>query len=36
MSDIDWVITDSGISPKMLEAIEEQGVKVTIVPLPEA
>lgn len=36
MSDIDWVITDSGISPKMLEAIEEQGVKMTIVPLPEA
>lgn len=36
MSDIDWVITDSGISPKMLEAIEERGVKVTIVPLPEA
>lgn len=36
MSDIDWVITDSGISPKMLEAIEEQGVKVTIVPLPDA
>ena len=36
MSDIDWVITDSGISLKMLEAIEEQGVKVTIVPLPEA
>lgn len=36
MSDIDWVITDSGISPKMLGAIEEQGVKVTIVPLPEA
>lgn len=36
MSDIDWVITDWGISPKMLEAIEEQGVKVTIVPLPEA
>lgn len=36
MSDIDWVITDSGTSPKMLEAIEEQGVKVTIVPLPEA
>ena len=36
MIDIDWVITDSGISPKMLEAIEEQGVKVTIVPLPEA
>lgn len=36
MSDIDRVITDSGISPKMLEAIEEQGVKVTIVPLPEA
>ena len=36
MSDIEWVITDSGISPKMLEAIEEQGVKVTIVPLPEA
>lgn len=36
MSDIDWVITDSGISPKMLEAIEERGVKVTIIPLPEA
>lgn len=36
MSDIDRVITDSGISPKMLEAIEEQGVKVTVVPLPEA
>lgn len=36
MSDIDRVITDSGISPKMLEAIEEQGVKVTVVPLPDA
>lgn len=36
MSDIDRVITDSGISPKMLEVIEEQGGKVTVVPLPEA
>ena len=35
MSDIDLVITDSGVSPKMLEAMSEQGVKVTVVPCPE-
>lgn len=35
MSDIDLVITDSGISPKMLEAMSEQGVKVIVVPAPE-
>ena len=35
MSDLDQVITDSGISAKMLEAMTEQGVKVTVVPCPE-
>lgn len=35
LSDIDIVITDSGISPKMLEAMAEQGVKVTVVPSPD-
>lgn len=35
MSDIDQVITDSGISSKMLNALEEQGIKVTVIPLPE-
>ena len=35
LSDIDIVITDSGISPKMLEAMAEQGVKVTVVPCPD-
>lgn len=35
ISDIDQVITDSGVSPKILEAIKEQGVKVTVVPSAE-
>ena len=35
MSDIDLVITDSRVSPKMLEAMNEQGVKVAVVPYPE-
>ncbi len=35
ISDIDQVITDSGVSPKILEAIKEQGVKVTVVPCSE-
>ena len=35
MGDIDLVITDSRVSPKMLEAMNEQGVKVTVVPYPE-
>ncbi len=35
MSDIDLVITDSGLPPKMLKGLQEQGVKVTMVPLPE-
>lgn len=32
MSDIDHVITDSGTPAKMLDAMAEQGVKVTVVP----
>ena len=32
MSDIDHVITDSGTPAKMLDAMVEQGVKVTVVP----
>ncbi len=35
MSDIDQVITDSGLSPKVLKALQDQGIKVTVVPLPE-
>ena len=32
MSDIDHVITDSGTPAKMLDAMAERGVKVTVVP----
>lgn len=36
LGDIDHVITDSGTPPKMLEAMREQGIKVTVVPADEA
>lgn len=35
MGDIDQVITDSGVPHKMLKIMEEQGIKVTVVPSPE-
>lgn len=35
LSDIDQVITDSGTPRKMIEAMQEQGVKVTVVDLGE-
>ena len=33
VGEVDMVITDSGTPRKMIEAMQEQGVKVTVVPL---
>lgn len=35
VGEVDMVITDSGMPHKMIEAMQEQGVKVTVVPLGE-
>ena len=35
VGEVDMVITDSGTPRKMIEAMQEQGVKVTVVPLGE-
>ena len=35
INEVDHIITDSGLSQKVLKKLEEQGIKVSIIPLPE-